>query len=319
MTSVSRFSDLDARIDFKSRGAPRNNDTVEPDANNEQHATSTDLKPASSSLIPAPTPQTDPLRINFTPIDYKRSFPPSSSPSEITKYSLDKSYLLRTLISREYGGRSDNLLGEMELAFLVFLLGQVYDGLEQWKVLVMILCSCEEEMMRGKGLTIFVEFAGELSLVEFVRSRILPILIIYNISGIITHQLAECPRDFFDSDLTAENFLRSCLGRFVRTVRDNQAETSPVLVDAVEGLVAFVRDTFKWDLGESGEEELGRGDRGEYLPVVVGAGGVEEDDEDDEYAPVVVELEDDGDEGSDDEMKLQEVEEEDDGFVEGYM
>lgn len=145
-------------------------------------------------------------------------------------------------------------------------------------------------------------------------------LIIFAHSEIITNQLAECPRDFFDSDLTAENFLRSCLGRFVRTVRENQADIDAVLVDAVEGLVAFVRDTFKWDLGEGGEEEeVGRGDRGEYLPVVVGAGGMEEDDEeDDEYAPVVVELEEEGDEASDGGMKLDEEEEEDDGFVEGY-
>lgn len=47
---------------------------------------------------------TESLRINFTNMDLKHSFPPTASGPERTKYSLDKSWLLEQLIRTEYEG-----------------------------------------------------------------------------------------------------------------------------------------------------------------------------------------------------------------------
>lgn len=36
------------------------------------------------------------------------------------------------------------LIGEFQLSFIIFLLGQVYDGFEQWKLIICLVCNCEE-------------------------------------------------------------------------------------------------------------------------------------------------------------------------------
>jgi len=58
------------------------------------------------------------------------------SPEERTAYCLDKSPLLQRLIALEYSGSWEDLLGEVQLSFLLFLLLYSYPALEQWKALV---------------------------------------------------------------------------------------------------------------------------------------------------------------------------------------
>ncbi|KAI8854636.1 A1 cistron-splicing factor [Chytridium lagenaria] len=88
----------------------------------------------------------DAYLINFTVIDLKRSFPVNSSPDQIMKYSLDKSFLLRSILNLEYKNDYKMLLGELQLAFLLLLVGQVYDGLEQWKTIIQLLSNSPEAM-----------------------------------------------------------------------------------------------------------------------------------------------------------------------------
>ena len=74
----------------------------------------------------------------FTDIPSSK-LPPSPTPSQITQYSLDKSYLLSFLLEKEYSGEGEGggekgeerLVGELQFAFVVFLLGQRYEGFEQ--------------------------------------------------------------------------------------------------------------------------------------------------------------------------------------------
>jgi A1 cistron-splicing factor AAR2 len=60
------------------------------------------------------------------------SFP---EPADRTSYCLDKSILLEKLILEHYNGWED-MLGEMQLSFLLFLLLFSYPALEHWKYLV---------------------------------------------------------------------------------------------------------------------------------------------------------------------------------------
>lgn len=56
--------------------------------------------------------------------------PSSMSPSELTKFYMDKRYMLDQIIDP---------IGELQLSFIVFLLGQNYEAFIQWRTLVEIL------------------------------------------------------------------------------------------------------------------------------------------------------------------------------------
>ncbi|KAJ3283799.1 a1-alpha2 repression [Borealophlyctis nickersoniae] len=257
MTSVSRFSDLDAAVmrekgvkgETGGAGAVEGDDKTreavskkqEGGVEGEQQLTvGTDTTPTSS-----PNGALEELRLHFTHVDLKRSFPDGASASDITKYSLDKSFLLEKLLKSDYRDYKD-LLGELELSFIVFLIGQVYDGLEQWKTLVQLVCQSDEAIDRYGG-TLFVEFVDTLRL-----------------------QIQECPDDFFNGELTTNNFLRASLVTFVRNLRERGGRGVPhALQKSVDGLLDHLRDRFKWDLRHDvrmlGEEE----EEDEYAPILV--------------------------------------------------
>ncbi|KAI9292754.1 AAR2-domain-containing protein [Neoconidiobolus thromboides FSU 785] len=119
--------------------------------------------------------------LKFTKFDLKKSFPEGSFGSELTKYSLDKSYLLMKLIENEYLDYK-NILGEIELSFIVFLLGQNFIGLEQWKKLIVLISNSNEAINQSPNL--FIHFLE-----------------------ILYFQLLECPQDFFHDIILENNFL----------------------------------------------------------------------------------------------------------------
>ncbi|RKP06985.1 AAR2 protein-domain-containing protein [Thamnocephalis sphaerospora] len=73
--------------------------------------------------------------------------------------------------------------GEMQMAFVLLLLGQNFCGLEQWKRIVYLVCGSEEAM----------EELGDTLYVEFLR--------------VLRAQLQECPIDFFYDLLSKDNFI----------------------------------------------------------------------------------------------------------------
>ncbi|KAF7831073.1 protein AAR2-like protein isoform X1 [Senna tora] len=63
---------------------------------------------------------------------------------ELTSMNLDKTQLLETLLEKDYGGSEDLLLGELQFAFIAFLMGQSLEAFLQWKSLVNLLFGCTE-------------------------------------------------------------------------------------------------------------------------------------------------------------------------------
>lgn len=108
-----------------------------------------------------------------------------NSPLETTRLHMDRSAQLEEMISRDYRGKELGVLGELQLAYIAFLLGQNYDGFEQWKALLLLLCSCES------AVTTRPELFAEL------------------LRGFFA-QLTQAPQDLFGDDLTKENFLGTC-------------------------------------------------------------------------------------------------------------
>lgn len=78
------------------------------------------------------------------------------------------------------------LSGELQFAFVCFLLGNVYEGFEHWKNLLGLLCRAEESIQKRKEL-----FLGLIS--------------------VLYHQLGEIPPDFFVDIVSQNNFLTTTL------------------------------------------------------------------------------------------------------------
>ncbi|KAL8161138.1 hypothetical protein V2J09_012627 [Rumex salicifolius] len=63
---------------------------------------------------------------------------------ELTSMNMDKTHLLESILVKEYEGNEDRLLGELQFAFIAFLMGQSLEAFLQWKSLVTLLFGCTE-------------------------------------------------------------------------------------------------------------------------------------------------------------------------------
>ncbi|KAJ3161433.1 a1-alpha2 repression [Geranomyces michiganensis] len=239
MSCVSRFSDVDdARGEFRSRGRDQNRNSGVDTAGTADAATLPPQKAAGGDV--------EVLRLEFTPIDIKRSFPTGASGAERTKYSIDKSYLLSHVLKTFFKDYKE-LLGELQLSFVLFLIGEVYDGYEQWKLLVHLLCQ-SDEAIDDLGATLFYEFLE-----------------------ILIKQLEAHPSDFFMDALSSDNFVRANILLLTRSMSDRTKPAPKNLHEALEALLAFVDTRFQWDVRRDARlaELEDDADEGEYAPVVV--------------------------------------------------
>nr|POE98873.1 protein aar2 like [Quercus suber] len=69
---------------------------------------------------------------------------------ELISLNIDKTQLLESLLIKDYGGSEDVLLGELQFAFIAFLMGQSLEGFLQWKALVNLLFGCIEAPFRTR-------------------------------------------------------------------------------------------------------------------------------------------------------------------------
>uniref|UniRef100_A0A7M5X7X9 Protein AAR2 homolog n=1 Tax=Clytia hemisphaerica TaxID=252671 RepID=A0A7M5X7X9_9CNID len=109
----------------------------------------------------------DDNRINFTKIPN----PESMIGSDLTKNIMDSSVCLEALIKAIPEGEV-GLLGEIQLAYVTFILGQVYDAFEHWKQLLSLIGGCMNALTKRSS---FYE--------KFI--------------DVIGLQLDEIPQDFF--------------------------------------------------------------------------------------------------------------------------
>lgn len=121
----------------------------------------------------------------FSTVPRARRKVAGATPAETTWRHMDRSAQLEQMLSREYSGNEMNILGELQIAYIAFLLGQNYDGFQQWRELLQLLCSCEATVATRPELYV------ELCRVFFAH-------------------LSQAPADLFGDDLTKDNFLGSC-------------------------------------------------------------------------------------------------------------
>lgn len=141
----------------------------------------------SDDQLLAPRQENPLMALNFTEIP-KNSFPKGSSAGDITKYSMDTSFVLQQMLSlwerlaalfcsKHYSSNiffshmamlkliccyssPSELLAELQMVFLYFVIGQVYSAFEHWKHLTHIFCSADE--MVSKNPSLIMEFIGDL-------------------------------------------------------------------------------------------------------------------------------------------------------------
>ncbi|XP_061405305.1 protein AAR2 homolog [Lethenteron reissneri] len=154
-------------------------------------------------------------------------FPAGASPADVTRHSLDRSLALDALLAKHYPQDEHGILGELQFAFVCFLLGGVYDAFEQWKRLLALLCGSE---------------AAALSRPRLYRDLI----------PVLYHQLDEVPRDFFVDIVTRDNFLTSTLQVFFSILSGADVERS--LHQRAAMFKQHLTRKFRWDFDAEPED-----------------------------------------------------------------
>lgn len=170
--------------------------------------------------------------MRFTEIP-KQRYPDGASPQEITKHSMDSSYLLETLLKTVYSENYSGILGEIQFAFICFLIGQVFDAFEQWKRLVHLLCSSESALNSHSEL-----FMNFISMLHF--------------------QVHEIPEDFFVDIVSANNFLTSTLQEFFSNLDEGNGDSQ--LRQRGRKFREHLTKKFNWDFTAEPED---------FAPVIV--------------------------------------------------
>jgi A1 cistron-splicing factor AAR2 len=114
--------------------------------------------------------------------------------ADITGANFDKSAILTDLLASEWAGDHKQILGELQFAFVGFVLGESMKCFEHWKRLILLLCSSEKACSTHQDL--YLDFIG-----TFASA---PVVTFYN-------QLKQLPDDFFVDALTAQSFLKVAL------------------------------------------------------------------------------------------------------------
>ncbi|XP_029469001.1 protein AAR2 homolog [Rhinatrema bivittatum] len=170
--------------------------------------------------------------IRFTCVP-TQMYPDGATPAEITRHSMDLSYALEMIINEHYSSQPQDILAELQFAFVCFLIGNVYEAFEHWKQLLTLLCRSEEAVGKHGAL--------------------------YNsLISVLYHQLGEIPADFFVDIVSQDNFLTSTLQVFFSYTCSPAVDRT--LRKKVEKFKMHLTKKFKWDFEAEPED---------WAPVVV--------------------------------------------------
>lgn len=196
----------------------------------EENAEPTSLKDAESRLPDMKVREESKIQFSKIP---KQKYPPGCSPAEMTKYSIDSSYALESILCSNYKDNEAKILGEIQFAFICFLIGQVLDAFEQWKNLVHVMCTSEEALQNQASLFL-------------------------NFISVIHYHIQETPEDFFVDILSANNFLTSTLQEFFSNL-ENMSSDSDLKKRGLK-FRDYLTQKFKWDFTSEPDD---------YAPTVV--------------------------------------------------
>ena len=141
----------------------------------------------------------------------------SSNPSDVTSLYMDKSAVVQSLVQSYFNNNWNDLLGELQLSFLLFVLLYSHPALRQWKSLIATMCKCD------RLFHLQPEF-----MCAFIR--------------ILYEQLSFCPIDFFEAELSKKNFLQSSMSDLFEILNSKALDAS--LLEHRKRLLLFVQKKF---------------------------------------------------------------------------
>ncbi|KAF9580027.1 a1-alpha2 repression, partial [Lunasporangiospora selenospora] len=212
--------------------------------------------------------------VKFTPINLRASFRKGAVGEEVTRYSLDKSWLLNHLFTSAYHSDVSRFLGEYQAAFTTMLLCYHLGAFRQWKAMTILVCQSAEATPSPNFTNFFVAFIKTLD-----------------------SQLASIPSSFFtdllfassdEADITA-NFVEISLKSLGRNILSGLRHGHCAeLRKPMRQLQKSVMETFEWKI--SGDFK-----KASTKVVEIDVNNVplmsddDEYEEEGEYAPVIVE------------------------------
>lgn len=171
-------------------------------------------------------------RIRYTKIPTQK-YPSGATPAEITKFSIDSSFQLEAIMKDRYPDNPTGVLGEVQFAFICFLIGQNYDSFEQWKWLVHTMCTSDGALKTHAKL--FTDF---ISMLHF--------------------QVREIPEDFFVDIVSQSNFLTATLHELFSNLESQDVDAA--LRSRGLKFRQHLTEKFKWDFTSEPDD---------FAPVVV--------------------------------------------------
>eukprot|EP01118_Nematostelium_gracile_P007199 TRINITY_DN2330_c0_g1_i2.p1 TRINITY_DN2330_c0_g1~~TRINITY_DN2330_c0_g1_i2.p1 ORF type:complete len:241 (+),score=71.28 TRINITY_DN2330_c0_g1_i2:312-1034(+) len=158
--------------------------------------------------------------------------PQNATAEERTRFYMEKSSILDSILDKNHNNQEKSLLGEIQFSFVTFLIGQSYEGFEQWKQLVGIITCSERSFFQRK---------------EFY----------YDFIAVLHFQLEQVPKDFFVDILSGNNFLRKAFEDFFAIVDDPKTDNqikkrADNLKHAIENRFGLIIQTGQYE--EDGED-----------------------------------------------------------------
>ena len=226
-----------------------------------------DVIPGFSSLSGPEKEQVHGGELGFLPIDLKRTWPEGAVGRERTEAAKDRSWALQDLIQRSCEGREMEVIGEMQVCFLMAMVLGNYSCLEQWKRILTLLLTCQAAVRKMESFFL-----------EVLRSLRIQLKHIDDVEG-----------GLLDVDGEGGQMIRDLLRGFGRRLEDEYSKTKSRVRVQYKDLERWLGSQFGWEMGDSfvrsGLLELEDGERVEMDMV-----DMEGEDERGEYAPVIVDL-----------------------------
>ncbi|CAF1381910.1 unnamed protein product [Adineta steineri] len=186
-----------------------------------------------------PNPQ---YALRFTKIENKNKIKSLHSGSDLTQSKLDRTDDLEKILSERFNSNIYGILCELQLSFIVFFLGHLYDGFEQWKSLFHLICSCQKAFCRWP--TVYVDFLQT----------------IYFQLKYFSTDLTTGEHLFVDIDQQENSIYKSLENLFanISAFNDNQqmeGSDNEKLIQRAEKMKQFLNETYKWTFDDEPEDE----------------------------------------------------------------
>ncbi|KAL7267289.1 hypothetical protein RUND412_010132 [Rhizina undulata] len=218
----------------------------------------------------------DERELGFTSIDLKRTWPEGAIGRQRTEMAKDRSWYMGTVIQSIGGGDegSKELLGELQLAFLLTITLSNYSSVEQWKRILSLALTCRNTIFENEKWFVQLlevimdelEYADELFFMEFAgENGVGDNFLVKVLKG-----LGRGLRDMFEDDEKGEGKLSGVMEQY-------------------KELEKLVRNKFDWVLDPRDVVRRGTVQTEEGDIVELELDDAEEEDETGEYAPVIVE------------------------------